>query len=224
MVCKAIARWRRHPRIELLGELDAPRLPIVSFLIRSAQGRHLHPRFVTRLLNDLFGIQTRAGCACAGPYAHRLLGIGRSRADAYRDAVLAGFQVVKPGWDRLDFSYFIDAAEFDFLLDAVEFVADHGAQFIAAYRCDWASGAWRHPRDAPETSLAALAALAVHGSAERAQQTPLPAFHECLARAGAAMSAQLPMHARYDNPLPQGLRADLVSFCHESTGPVAVTP
>ena len=27
------------------------------------------------LLNDLFGIQSRAGCSCAGPYGHRLLGI-----------------------------------------------------------------------------------------------------------------------------------------------------
>ena len=27
------------------------------------------------LLNDLFGIQARGGCSCAGPYGHRLLGI-----------------------------------------------------------------------------------------------------------------------------------------------------
>jgi hypothetical protein len=29
---------------------------------------------VVGLLNDLFGIQARGGCSCAGPYGHRLLG------------------------------------------------------------------------------------------------------------------------------------------------------
>ena len=29
----------------------------------------------SRVLNDLFGIQSRGGCSCAGPYGHRLLGI-----------------------------------------------------------------------------------------------------------------------------------------------------
>lgn len=28
----------------------------------------LHYNFVSTLLNDLFGIQVRGGCACAGPY------------------------------------------------------------------------------------------------------------------------------------------------------------
>ena len=35
----------------------------------------LHHNFVVALLNDLFGIQSRGGCSCAGPYGHRLLGI-----------------------------------------------------------------------------------------------------------------------------------------------------
>ncbi len=38
-------------------------------------GRYLHHNFVVALLNDLFGIQSRGGCSCAGPYGHRLLGI-----------------------------------------------------------------------------------------------------------------------------------------------------
>ena len=29
----------------------------------------LHHNFVSVLLNDLYGIQARGGCACAGPYA-----------------------------------------------------------------------------------------------------------------------------------------------------------
>jgi selenocysteine lyase/cysteine desulfurase len=63
---RALARWRRNPNLELLGNLEVPRLPIVSFA--SAHGaRHLHHELVVAMLNDLFGIQARGGCSCAGP-------------------------------------------------------------------------------------------------------------------------------------------------------------
>ena len=45
-------------------------------------GRYLHHNFVVALLNDLFGIQARGGCSCAGPYGHRLLGIDLRHARA----------------------------------------------------------------------------------------------------------------------------------------------
>ena len=35
----------------------------------------LHGPFVAALLNDLFGIQARGGCACTGPYGHDLLNV-----------------------------------------------------------------------------------------------------------------------------------------------------
>ncbi len=84
-VTRAIRAWDATPGVEILGSHDAERLSIVSFVIRyqedgaddSESGRkhHLHHNFVVALLNDLFGIQARGGCSCAGPYGHRLLGI-----------------------------------------------------------------------------------------------------------------------------------------------------
>ena len=65
---------RRTPSIEILGSHEADRLSIVSFVVRH-DGKYLHHNFVVALLNDLFGIQSRGGCSCAGPYGHRLLGI-----------------------------------------------------------------------------------------------------------------------------------------------------
>ena len=54
--------------IEILGNPDPRRrIAIVSFNLRDPAGEYLHPKFVTRLANDLFGIQSRAGCSCAGP-------------------------------------------------------------------------------------------------------------------------------------------------------------
>ena len=67
---RALDRWRANPRLELLGNLDVPRLPIVSLRIRHGD-RHLHHELVVAMLNDLFGIQARGGCSCAGPYGHR---------------------------------------------------------------------------------------------------------------------------------------------------------
>ena len=61
------------PSIEILGTTRAERLSIVSFRPSRRGGRYLHHNFVVALLNDLFGIQARGGCSCAGPYGHRLL-------------------------------------------------------------------------------------------------------------------------------------------------------
>ena len=66
---------------------------------RAPRGPYLHHNFVVALLNDLFGIQARGGCSCAGPYGHRLLGIdidhvarvrGADRARAARASSPAG--------------------------------------------------------------------------------------------------------------------------------------
>ncbi len=223
MIGAAIARLRRHPRIDLLGNLDAPRLAILSFLLRTGDGRTLHPRLVVRLLNDLFGIQARGGCACAGPYAHRLLGVDRARAEAFRDAVLGGFEAVKPGWTRINFSYFIDPGEFEFLQAAIEFIADHGEQFIHLYHCDWHSGAWRHPLDATQPGLLSLAAQpAPHMRLPGRQKYEYTSVkhggggarqRDCLERAH-AIAARLPTTAPAPRPLPRDLPAALVSFGH----------
>ncbi|MES1182366.1 MAG: aminotransferase class V-fold PLP-dependent enzyme, partial [Myxococcales bacterium] len=73
-VRRALSSLGSRPEIVVLGNVDAPRVPIVSFLIRHGDG-FLHHHFVVRLLNDLFGIQARSGCSCAGPYGHALLGV-----------------------------------------------------------------------------------------------------------------------------------------------------
>jgi selenocysteine lyase/cysteine desulfurase len=159
----AIERLRAHPRLHLLGSHDAARLSVVSFVVRNGTS-YLHPRFVVRLLNDLFGIQSRGGCACAGPYGHRLLGIDEHMSAAYRGQIHAGYEGIKPGWTRVNFNYFIDDDEFEFLLDAVEFVADHGAAFLPVYDFDWHTGAWTHTDDVSRVpSLFDLPTVAVDG-------------------------------------------------------------
>lgn len=159
---RALERIGRLENAEIIG--DAPpedRLAIFSFNLRTPEG-YLHPRFVVRLLNDLFGIQSRAGCSCAGPYGHRLLHIDPDTSERYRRYIRSGSSGIKPGWVRLNFHYLMSDEDFAFVCDAVEFVARYGALFLADYRFDLESGAWWHLEEqSGETSLSIAAALAL---------------------------------------------------------------
>ncbi len=141
-------RWRARPNIEILGNPDPERrIGIISFNLRNQRGKYLHPKFVTTLLNDLFGIQSRAGCSCAGPYGHRLLGIGHEQSEQYRKWIAKGYSGIKPGWCRISLHYVMDDHEVEYIMDAVEFVAEHGHRFLTQYNFDLRSGAWSHKRD-----------------------------------------------------------------------------
>jgi selenocysteine lyase/cysteine desulfurase len=142
-VTRAIASWSANPNLEVLGNREARRLSIVSFVVRCGP-RLLHHNFVVALLNDLFGIQARGGCSCAGPYGHRLLGIDLAHSQRFRDAIQGGHGGLKPGWVRLNFNYFLDEATFTFLLDAVHLIASDGWRLLPDYEFDADTGIWRH--------------------------------------------------------------------------------
>ena len=144
---RALHRWAGNPHIEVLGNRQARRLSIVSLRLRHGE-RYLHHNFVVALLNDLFGIQARGGCSCAGPYGHRLLGIDLPHSDAFRDEIGLGCEGVKPGWTRINFNYFISDTAADYLIDAVDLIATEGHRLLADYRFDPRTGLWRHHRQA----------------------------------------------------------------------------
>ncbi|KAA8531061.1 hypothetical protein F0562_005770 [Nyssa sinensis] len=108
----------------------------------------LHGPFVAKLLNDLFGIQARGGCACAGPYGHSLLNVYESRSLEFRSAIQMGYTGVKPGWTRISFAYYMSNEEFEFTLAAIEFIAIYGQRFLPLYRFNWKTGAWTFKKKA----------------------------------------------------------------------------
>jgi selenocysteine lyase/cysteine desulfurase len=143
-LARFMERLREIPNVRLVGRYTAPDLtPIVSFNI-THQDRILHPKFVTKLLNDLFGIQSRAGCSCAGPYGHRLLGIDAETSERFRRLIGRGFQGIKPGWVRVNIHYTFDRRDIDFLAKAIDFAAKQGYLFLRDYAFDWQTGEWRH--------------------------------------------------------------------------------
>ena len=151
-VKRAIEAWQQVKEVEVLGNLAAERLSILSFVVRRPSGRYLHHNAVVAMLNDLFGIQARGGCSCAGPYGHRLLGIDIERSHEFEREITHGCEGIKPGWVRVNFNYFIDESVFQYVVRAVEFVARFGHRFLVDYRFDVVSGLWCHregPADPP---------------------------------------------------------------------------
>ncbi len=141
---RAFAAWGSNARIEVLASDHRHRLPIFSIRLHLADGTLVHQQLVTRMLSDLFGIQARGGCACAGPYAHRLLNIGREQSDAMRAAILAGHEVEKPGWCRLNFGYLIDDETADFILKSLIELARIAPDYLEHYACDESTARFRH--------------------------------------------------------------------------------
>ncbi len=156
---KAFEVLSKNPKIEILGSHDpTKRIPIFSFLVKH-KDRQLHPKLGAVLLNDLFGIQSRSGCSCAGPYGHELLNIDPELSSKHREMVRKGYSCVKPGWMRVTFHYTMTEKESDFILKAIDFVACHGYLFIPEYVMDLRTGKWTHKdsrQDEEELSIRTL--------------------------------------------------------------------
>jgi len=134
---------KKQPNIYFLGLTKMmDRVPIISFNIKH-QDRILHPKFVTKLLNDLFGIQSRAGCSCAGPYGHILLNIDDDLSLKYRKLIAEDLHGLKPGWVRINLHYVFSEEDIRFLIRALEFVAQSGYLFLQKYVFYIHSGEWR---------------------------------------------------------------------------------
>ncbi|WP_170325970.1 aminotransferase class V-fold PLP-dependent enzyme [Ruegeria arenilitoris] len=139
----ALEGWGDNPNLTLLGTDNPHRLPIYSFLVCDNVGRPVHQQLFTRMLSDIYGIQARGGCACAGPYAHRLLGIDRETSDELHAALSAGEEMKKPGWVRLNFSYLMSEETVQFIIDSVNDLSRRTEEFAPYYCADPATARFK---------------------------------------------------------------------------------
>ncbi|MCB1645157.1 MAG: aminotransferase class V-fold PLP-dependent enzyme, partial [Pseudomonadales bacterium] len=126
---RVFGRLANNSDITILGSQTAPRLPVFSMQF-SSNGQPLHFGFVVSLLNDLFGIQCRGGCSCAGSYGHHLLDISEEASIELERKVVAEGLVHRPGWVRLSFHYASTDSTIDYVLDALEFIAANGSNYL----------------------------------------------------------------------------------------------
>jgi len=139
-----VEKLKKIKNVEMLGEISVnQRIPIVSFNIKH-KDRILHPKFVANLLNDLFGIQSRAGCSCAGPYGHILLNIDHITSSKYRNLILKGCKGIRPGWVRINIHYTLKKEDIIYIANAIKFIATFGYLFLAKYDFDIKTGEWKH--------------------------------------------------------------------------------
>jgi selenocysteine lyase/cysteine desulfurase len=164
-ISRAITAFSHEPHIEVLGNAQSERLSIVSFVIKGPTGKYLHHNFVVALLNDLFGIQSRGGCSCAGPYGHRLLGIDVETSHEFEAQISGGCEGIKPGWVRVNFNYFISDAVANHIIESVTFIAEYGYLFLADYLFDPDTGMWRH-RNGPVEPPMRLSAISYNSQGE----------------------------------------------------------
>lgn len=156
---RAIDAWRDVPGLELLGNTSTHgQLPIFSFRVSGPDGRRVHHQLFTRMLSDVLGIQARGGCACAGSYGHRLLGIDAPRSEHVFERIGAGDELEKPGWVRLNLSYLLTDEKADAIIDGVAWLAKKCERFIDDYEADPLTARFRHRGGSHDPSSASVAA------------------------------------------------------------------
>ena len=158
MTNRLAAALRSIPGIELLGPVDADRIGVFSFNIR-VRGKLLHHNYVVALLNDLFGIQARGGCSCAGPYGHALLQIDDATTECHARSVASGYSAFRPGWARLGVNWFFRDEDVDKIAAALAFIAARGLELLTYYRLDLCGGVWRAERPVNDSGPASLSDL-----------------------------------------------------------------
>ncbi|MGJ8527014.1 aminotransferase class V-fold PLP-dependent enzyme [Maritalea sp.] len=141
---RAFNAWQNHDRINILGHQTAERLPIFSFQIMDNDGELIHHQHFTRMLSDMYGIQARGGCACAGPYGHELLAIDADQSAVMRDEIKQGNALARPGWVRLNFSYLLDDEKANFIIESVAELANSAGKYIDDYVFVKATGSYIH--------------------------------------------------------------------------------
>lgn len=157
-----MAHIRTIPEVILLGNgtHSMRRVPIFSFMVRHPRGTFLHHNFVCAILNDVFGIQARAGCGCAGPYAEDVLGISADLVSKYENILLenvrldrlqlkrcdeySSHELLRPGFTRISLPYFMSDPEVAFVMEALKMVATEGWKLLPQYVMIPETGEWRH--------------------------------------------------------------------------------
>ena len=131
--------------LQIVGNTKCPRLPIISFNVKY-KNKLLHHNFIAALLNDLFGIQGRGGCSCAGMYGlNELSKQMKIDVNHMMDQLkLNNNELARYGYYRINFHYTLKKQEFDYIINCLKYVCNHAWKFLALYDIDKQSGLYIH--------------------------------------------------------------------------------
>lgn len=134
--------FRELPKIKglhILAQNIEERIGVVTFY-----SEILHHNLIVKLLNDRFGIQTRGGCSCAGPYGHYLFHIDKNVSHLFTKKIENGDSREKPGWVRISLHPTLTNADLMFIIDAVKQISDNATAWSSDYYQDIQTGEWFH--------------------------------------------------------------------------------
>ncbi len=140
LINMAMKTWQGNKKLRLLGVDKPNRLPIFSFIVYDDNDGYFHHQLLTRILSDAFGVQARGGCACAGPYGHRLLNVGREESERIRKGIHEGQEIKKPGWVRLNLSYLMDDETAQYIIECVDKLSKNAGEYAKYYKGESSTG------------------------------------------------------------------------------------
>jgi selenocysteine lyase/cysteine desulfurase len=142
MLAIAFPLMRKVPKLHILADHIEDRLAILSFFFED-----IHYNLAVKLLNDLFGIQTRGGCSCAGAYGHYLLNVTHEKSQAITCKIDRGNLEDKPGWVRASFHPTTTDDEVYQLVDALNFISKNIERLSQDYKYSPTSNEFVHKND-----------------------------------------------------------------------------
>lgn len=135
-------KWKKNKKlhgcqIDILGtQKIEERSSVFSVVFYDPEGKIYHYHLIQRILNDIFGIQLRSGCNCAGPFGVKLLcKIFNLKENIQNiiDEVKKGNGGVKPGWVRFNVHYSFTDEDMEYLIFAMKFVTENGRRIANQY-------------------------------------------------------------------------------------------
>lgn len=126
--------WREFDKMDnvhVLAPRIKERLGVFSFYIDG-----LHYNLAVRILNDMFGIQTRGGCSCAGTYGHFLLHVDIDTSRIITDKIKHGDLTMKPGWVRMSIHPVMTNDEVQYIMDSIKYISENFKELEKDYMYD----------------------------------------------------------------------------------------
>ncbi|MCX7736316.1 MAG: aminotransferase class V-fold PLP-dependent enzyme [Candidatus Kapabacteria bacterium] len=123
------AKLPNIPNIKILADNIRNRLPIFSFYFDE-----IHYNFLVRLLNDVYGIQSRGGCSCAGTYGHILLNVDIMKSKKITEKIDLGDSSIKPGWVRISFHPTNTNEEIEYVINSIEEISKEYKKYESYYQ------------------------------------------------------------------------------------------
>ncbi len=142
LLTTAFQKLNKVKGINILAGDVQDRLGVISFYIDD-----IHFNLIVKLLNDMYGIQVRGGCSCAGTYGHYLLHVDQGYSKHMTDCIDDGNLTEKPGWVRLSLHPTMTNDELNLVLEGINEIVENIETLKQNYTYNASNNEFYHVND-----------------------------------------------------------------------------